>query len=146
MNRRSFLKGGGIFAVVGAAVALVKIESQPVGSMVPCQGSHEPVEAYTKTAAIQISHAAAPEGTRTLVPCRKCGALFALLIPTTGYAGIHASGYKPVSTEIGSDIEFDLFRGKKDFGAAQDLSMPDPVTGKRQTLAWHMMQAEKVLT
>lgn len=80
MNRRSFLKGGGVLAVVGAAIAMVKIESQPAGYIVPCKDSHEPIEAYRTHPSFQMGHMKEQKGKAllALVPCRKCGAMFGL--------------------------------------------------------------------
>lgn len=79
MNRRSFLLGGGLIGVAAAAVAATIKASQPEGSVAICKDSHEPIEIYKKQVAIAIGNTNEPS--RALVPCAKCGVLFALTIP-----------------------------------------------------------------
>lgn len=79
MNRRSFLSLGGLFGVGAGMAASVAAASRPTGAktMLSCEGAHEPVEEYCgRKTAIAIAHNNDP--VRALVPCKKCGALFAL--------------------------------------------------------------------
>jgi len=79
MNRRSFLSLGGLFGVGAGLAATVSHASRPTDprAMVSCEGAHEPVAAYIDgDPAICIGTTDDPA--RTLVPCKRCGALFAL--------------------------------------------------------------------
>lgn len=79
MNRRSFLSLGGLFGVGAGLVTSVAQASRPTSprTMLSCDGEHEPVESYCGPhTALAIGHYDDPA--RALVPCRKCGALFAL--------------------------------------------------------------------
>ena len=78
MNRRSFLSLGGLFGVGAGLVTSVAQASRPTDprAMVSCEGAHEPVEEYFENSAISIANK--DDAARTLVPCKKCGALFAL--------------------------------------------------------------------
>lgn len=79
MNRRSFLSLGGLFGVGTGLVTSVAQASRPTSprTMLSCEGAHEPIESYCgPQTALVIGHYDDPG--RALVPCRKCGALFAL--------------------------------------------------------------------
>lgn len=79
MNRRSFLSLGGLFGVGAGLAASVAKASRPTDpkTMLSCEGEHEPIESYCgPQTAIAIGHVDDP--IRALVPCKKCGALFAL--------------------------------------------------------------------
>mgnify|MGYP001393468356 CR=1 FL=1 len=78
MNRRSFLSLGGLFGVGAGLVATAVQASRPTDpkTMLSCEGAHEPVEQYFENSAICIANK--DDASRTLVPCKKCGALFAL--------------------------------------------------------------------
>lgn len=78
MNRRSFLSLGGLFGVGAGLAATVTQASRPTDprTMLACEGAHEPVDNYFENAAICIANR--NDNPRTLVPCKKCGALFAL--------------------------------------------------------------------
>lgn len=83
MNRRDFLLGGGIFGVAGAAIAATKQASQPEGSVTICKDSHIPHPGYLEQAGLAMGHGGKnPEKVcRALIPCQKCGVLFALTPP-----------------------------------------------------------------
>ena len=78
MNRRNFISLGGLFGVGAGLAASVAQASRPTDSktMLSCEGAHEPVEQYFENSAICIANK--DDASRTLVPCKKCGALFAL--------------------------------------------------------------------
>jgi hypothetical protein len=79
MNRRNFLSLGGLFGVGAGLAATVAQASRPTDprAMVSCDGAHEPVEGYISgDPAICIAHTDDPA--RTLVPCKRCSALFAI--------------------------------------------------------------------
>lgn len=79
MNRRSFLSLGGLFGVGAGLVTSVAQASRPTDptTMLSCDGQHEPVLSYCgPRTALAIGHY--DDDTRALVPCKKCGALFAL--------------------------------------------------------------------
>lgn len=92
MNRRSFLLGGGIVAVAGAAIAAVKTASQPEGSVEICKDSHVPHEGFVAAPAYGMT-VNSEKGMRNLVPCKRCGVLFALTAEHAGgRVGIVAQG------------------------------------------------------
>ena len=79
MNRRSFLSICGLFGVGAGLAATVSHASRPTDprAMVSCEGAHEPVADYIDgDPAICI--ATADDPARTLVPCKRCGALSAM--------------------------------------------------------------------
>lgn len=79
MDRRSFLSLGGLFGVGAGLAATVTQASRPTDprTMLACEGAHEPVIDYIEgDPAICI--ATADDPMRTLVPCKRCGALFAM--------------------------------------------------------------------
>lgn len=79
MNRRGFLSLGGLFGVGAGLVATVSNASRPTDprAMVACDGPHEPMMGYlVGDPAICIAHTDDPA--RTLVPCKRCGVLFAM--------------------------------------------------------------------
>lgn len=86
MNRRSFIFGGGIVAVAGAVATVIIKASQPNDSVSLCKDLHEPLEIYKKQVAIAISNTDDP--VRTIVPCAKCGVLFALTVKNPANVGI----------------------------------------------------------
>lgn len=91
MNRRSFLMGGGLIGAVTALVATAKEEARLHEELAPCE-AHVPDEDYLKAPAFAMTHVSSPE-IKALVPCKKCGALFALTMrPDAGMIGIAARG------------------------------------------------------
>lgn len=77
MNRRGFLFGGAL-GLGSGFVSAVAHSSRPDNprAMEPCTGQHEPVEGYFEHVAIAIC--TKDDAVRTLVPCKRCGVLFAL--------------------------------------------------------------------
>lgn len=75
MNRRGFLFGGAL-GLGSGFLASVATASRPETALVPCTGLHEPVEGYLEQSAIMINTKDDPP--RNLVPCKRCGALFAV--------------------------------------------------------------------
>lgn len=78
MNRRQFFFSG-LFGVGAGLVATAAQASRPTSprTMLACTGAHEPVESYLSyNTALAIGHRDDPM--RAVVPCKKCGALFAL--------------------------------------------------------------------
>lgn len=80
MNRRLFLKGGLLGMIVGTITA-VKKESVEQPNVMVCEGPHELDESYIKNPAISISSGDL-RSSRTLIPCNKCGMLFAIKAST----------------------------------------------------------------
>lgn len=84
MRRRDFFLGGGLIGVVAAVVATTRKASQPTGSVEICKDGHMPHGQYMKTPCFamgQVGVDRESDAMRSLVPCRKCGVLFALTIP-----------------------------------------------------------------
>lgn len=90
MNRRNFLFGGGIIGVVVATFATVKRTSQPQGSVSICEGSHTPHEEFMKHPAYGMELAG--KETQAIIPCKKCGMLFAMKTQHADRFGIVAQG------------------------------------------------------
>jgi len=91
VNRRSFLMGGGLIGAVTALVATAKEEARPQEELAPCDG-HVPDAGYLNAPAFAMMHGSSPEK-KAMVPCKKCGALFALTMgPDAGMIGIVAIG------------------------------------------------------
>lgn len=85
MNRRNFLLAGGLIGTVSAFVAATRKASQPEGSVKICNGAHQPQQAYIDRPAFAMSQMGQnderlQDTVRALVPCQKCGVLFALTI------------------------------------------------------------------
>jgi hypothetical protein len=92
MNRRAFILGGGLIGVAGAAVAAAKQASQPEGSVSICKDSHVPHEGFVAAPAYGMT-VTSEKGMRNLVPCKRCGVLFALTAEHAGgRVGIVAQG------------------------------------------------------
>ena len=79
MKRRSFLFGGGLLGLLGAAGAAIIKASIPESKVAICKDHHEPVDDYIKTPAISIS-ASKEDRNRSLVPCKHCNVLFGIKI------------------------------------------------------------------
>lgn len=80
MKRRAFLFGG-LFGSGLGLLAIGKTAASEPGTIPECS-EHEPLTCYSETPAISIMHPADPASkvrARSLVPCRKCGVLFALV-------------------------------------------------------------------
>jgi hypothetical protein len=96
VNRRDFLLGGGVFGLIGAAVAAVRKAAQTPRRAVLCQGEHQPMETYRmkpkQTAALCIGDGQG-DGIRAVVPCKHCGVLFGIgPDPQGGGAAMHIQG------------------------------------------------------
>lgn len=105
MNRRSFILGGGLIGVLGAAAQAVAKAARPEKAMVGCKDHHEPADNYHEQPAIAIGHQG--DTTRSLVPCKKCGALFALTIEKK-----EVKLFNPVSGKTESVVGLGLLTSK----------------------------------
>jgi hypothetical protein len=76
MNRRGFVFGGAVLGVISAGVALAKEAARQPGTYSLCRDQHEPVQLYVDYPAFTMSNG--EKDVRPLVPCRKCGVLFAV--------------------------------------------------------------------
>jgi anaerobic selenocysteine-containing dehydrogenase len=95
MNRRDFLLGGGLLGVVGAAIAAAKDAARPKGDVAICKGSHTPHEGFVNAPAYGMT-LNSEKGVRNLIPCKRCGVLFALTAEhANGRVGIVAQGAVP---------------------------------------------------
>ncbi len=95
MNRRDFLLGGGLIGAIGATVAAAKEASRPEGDVAVCKDSHTPHEGFRNAPAYGMM-VQGEEGMRKLIPCKRCGVLFALTGENAGgRVGIVAQGAAP---------------------------------------------------